>query len=96
MAEKKKKPTVFISQDDQYLFAQGTHYDIYEKLGAHPSCEDGEEGMFFAVWAPNAKQVYVIGEFNDWKWNLILPGSPVSVPAGPAVLRNAGYALSAW
>ena len=66
MAEKKKKPTVFISQDDQYLFAQGTHYDIYEKLGAHPSCEDGEEGMFFAVWAPNAKQFYVIGEFNDW------------------------------
>ena len=66
MAEKKKKPTVFISQDDQYLFAQGTHYNIYEKLGAHPSCEDGEEGMFFAVWAPNAKQVYVIGEFNDW------------------------------
>lgn len=66
MAERKKKPTVFISQDDQYLFAQGTHYDIYEKLGAHPSCEDGEEGMFFAVWAPNAKQVYVIGEFNDW------------------------------
>ena len=66
MAEKKKKPIVFISQDDQYLFAQGTHYDIYEKLGAHPSCEDGEEGMFFAVWAPNAKQVYVIGEFNDW------------------------------
>lgn len=66
MAEKKKKPTVFISQDDQYLFAQGTHYDIYEKLGAHPSCEDGVDGMFFAVWAPNAKQVYVIGEFNDW------------------------------
>ncbi len=65
MAEK-NKPTVFISQDDQYLFAQGTHYDIYEKLGAHPSCEDGEEGMFFAVWAPNAKQVYVIGEFNGW------------------------------
>ncbi len=65
MAEK-KKPTVFISQDDQYLFAQGTHYDIYEKLGAHPSCEDGVDGMFFAVWAPNAKQVYVIGEFNGW------------------------------
>ncbi len=63
---KMKKPTVFISQDDQYLFAQGTHYDIYEKLGAHPSCEDGVDGMFFAVWAPNAKQVYVIGEFNDW------------------------------
>ena len=66
MAEKNKKPTVFISQDDQYLFAQGTHYEIYEKLGAHPSCEDGVDGTFFAVWAPNAKQVYVIGEFNDW------------------------------
>ena len=66
VAKTKKAEKVFISEADEYLFAQGTHYDIYEKLGAHPSCEDGEEGMFFAVWAPNAKQVYVIGEFNDW------------------------------
>lgn len=66
MAENKTRKKVFISQDDQYLFAEGTHYDIYEKLGAHPSCEDGKDGVFFAVWAPNAKQVYVIGEFNDW------------------------------
>ena len=57
---------VFISEDDQYLFAQGTHYDIYKKLGAHPSVEEGVKGMFFAVWAPNAARVHVIGTFNDW------------------------------
>ena len=67
----KKKVTetenkVFISEADQYLFAQGTHYDIYEKLGAHPSVEDGVKGMSFAVWAPNAESVHVIGTFNDW------------------------------
>ena len=57
---------VFISEDDCYLFAQGTHYDIYKKLGAHLSVENGEKGMFFAVWAPNAAEVYVIGTFNGW------------------------------
>ena len=48
---------VFISEADQYLFAQGTHYDIYKKLGAHLSVENGEKGMMFAVWAPHAAQV---------------------------------------
>lgn len=57
---------VFISEADQFLFAQGTHYDIYKKLGAHPSEEDGKKGYFFGVWAPNAKEIYVIGEFNGW------------------------------
>ncbi|MCQ2540010.1 MAG: 1,4-alpha-glucan branching protein GlgB [Acetatifactor sp.] len=57
---------VFISEDDQYLFSQGTHYDIYKKLGAHPSCEDGVEGIHFGVWAPNAEAITVIGSFNDW------------------------------
>ena len=57
---------VFISEDDEYLFAQGTHYDIYKKLGAHPSVEDGVKGMFFGVWAPNAASVHVIGTFNGW------------------------------
>ena len=57
---------VFISEADQYLFAQGTHYDIYKKLGAHVSVEDGVKGMYFGVWAPNAASVHVIGTFNGW------------------------------
>ncbi len=57
---------VFISETDQYLFGQGTHYEIYKKLGAHLSCEDGVDGVFFAVWAPNAVQVHVVGTFNEW------------------------------
>jgi len=59
-------PKVFISPDDEYLFAQGTHYDIYKKLGSHPSTEGGRRGIYFALWAPNAKAVYVIGSFNGW------------------------------
>lgn len=50
-----EETTVFISDADQYVFGQGTHYEIYKKLGAH-FCKKGEkEGVFFAVWAPNAK-----------------------------------------
>lgn len=64
MSDNAKK--VFISEDDQYLFSQGTHYHIYQKLGAHPSVEDKVPGIYFAVWAPNAKAVHVIGSFNDW------------------------------
>lgn len=75
MAASKKKSKVleqqvFISEADQYLFAQGTHYDIYKKLGAHLSVEDGVKGMFFGVWAPNAASVHVIGTFNDWDENM--------------------------
>ena len=51
---------------DQYLFGQGTHYDVYRKLGAHPVKQGKKEGVYFAVWAPNAQAVSVIGEFNDW------------------------------
>lgn len=58
--------TVFISEADQYLFAQGTHYDIYKKLGAHLSEEHGVKGMFFGVWAPHASSVHVVGSFNGW------------------------------
>ena len=61
-----KNDTVFISEADQFLFAQGTHYDIYKKLGAHPSWEEGENGYFFATWAPNAVEVHVVGDFNGW------------------------------
>ncbi|MGN0205394.1 MAG: 1,4-alpha-glucan branching protein GlgB [Coprococcus sp.] len=51
---------------DMYLFAKGTHYEIYEKLGAHLAEEDGEKGTYFAVWAPNARSVSVVGDFNKW------------------------------
>ena len=51
---------------DQYLFGQATHYDIYKKLGAHPVSYGRQKGVYFAVWAPNAQYVSVIGEFNDW------------------------------
>lgn len=69
MARTKAQPLekVFISEADQYLFGQGTHYDIYKKLGAHLSEENGEKGTYFAVWAPNAECVHVVGDFNDWK-----------------------------
>lgn len=66
IGRKQPEAEVFISEADQYLFAQGTHYDIYKKLGAHPSVENGVKGMFFGVWAPNAASVHVIGTFNDW------------------------------
>ena len=83
-----KENRVFVSETDAYLFGNGTHYDIYKKLGAHPSEENGEKGFFFAVWAPNAKAVHVIGTFNDWNedkypmkklndggiWTLFIPG----------------------
>ncbi len=68
-AANEKEPmetTIFISDADQYVFGQGTHYDIYKKLGAHPCKKGKKDGVFFAVWAPNAKEVYVIGEFNGW------------------------------
>lgn len=58
--------TVFISEADQYVFGQGTHYDIYKKLGAHPCKKGGKKGTFFAVWAPHAQSVSVVGTFNDW------------------------------
>lgn len=55
-----------IGELDQYLFGQGNHYEIYKKLGAHMVDDEGQEGVYFAVWAPNAKSVSVVGEFNDW------------------------------
>ena len=79
---------VFISKTDQYLFGQGTHYEIYKKLGAHLSEENGVKGTYFAVWAPNAQAVHVIGSWSAWNetahemtklgdvgiWALFIPG----------------------
>ncbi len=56
-----------LGEQDLYLFAEGTHARAYRVLGAHPGELDGVAGTFFAVWAPNAREVSVVGEFNDWR-----------------------------
>ncbi|PNR95754.1 1,4-alpha-glucan branching protein GlgB [Petrotoga sp. 9PWA.NaAc.5.4] len=77
-----------ISEFDRYLFNEGNHYKIYEKLGAHPMKVNGIEGVLFATWAPNAKRVSVVGNFNNWDgrvhqmrvlgssgiWEIFIPG----------------------
>lgn len=55
-----------ISDMDLYVFAEGNHYEIYDKLGAHPMTIDGVRGTYFAVWAPHARAVSVVGSFNMW------------------------------
>ena len=55
-----------ITEIDTYLFAEGKHYDVYEKFGAHPMTIDGVKGTYFAVWAPHARRVSVVGDFNMW------------------------------
>src|SRR5690554_4823526 len=74
---------------DIHLFKEGKHFHLYEKLGAHPMEHEGVKGTYFAVWAPNAKEVSVFGDFNAWDqykdwmflrqdgsgiWELFLPG----------------------
>ncbi len=56
-----------LKDDDIYLFKEGTHLRLYEKLGAHPLTPEGEDGTYFAVWAPDARGVFVMGDFNGWK-----------------------------
>jgi 1,4-alpha-glucan branching enzyme len=77
-----------LSDQDCYLFAEGNHYQIYENLGAHPCEVAGRNGVNFAVWAPNAQRVSVVGTFNHWDgrrhpmrlrpgsgiWELFVPG----------------------
>lgn len=55
-----------LTDHDVYLFKQGRHFRLYEKLGAHQIEHDGINGTYFAVWAPNAANVSVIGDFNYW------------------------------
>jgi 1,4-alpha-glucan branching enzyme len=80
--------TPVLTDFDLYLLAEGTHYKTYEKLGAHQTEIDGVRGVSFAVWAPNAKRVSVVGNFNQWDgrrhplrvrgstgvWEIFLPG----------------------
>ncbi len=79
---------VQLSEFDRHLFNNGTHYEIYNKLGAHPTTIDGVAGTIFRVWAPSARRVSVIGDFNYWDgrvhqmralgasgiWELFIPG----------------------
>src|SRR5229473_7095560 len=84
-------PSIF-TEFDLYLFGQGKNYRIYEKMGAHPRTVNGAEGVHFAVWAPNAQAVSVIGDFNSWNsaadpmhirhhdlgvWECFVPGARV-------------------
>ena len=63
---KAQKPLLIITEDDLYMFANGTWQRSWEKLGAHPDVQDGEPGWHFAVWAPDVASVHVVGDFNDW------------------------------
>jgi 1,4-alpha-glucan branching enzyme len=77
-----------MSDLDLYLFGEGRHWKLYEKMGAHPMTVNGQDGVGFAVWAPNARDVSVIGNFNYWDgsthrmhavgnsgvWELFIPG----------------------
>ena len=56
-----------VTEEDLYLFNEGSHFRLYEKLGSHPMEVGGKAGTYFAVWAPNANHVSVIGDFNDWR-----------------------------
>ena len=63
---KKKLQPYEIGELDQYLFGQGNHYEIYQKMGAHKVTYNGKEGVYFAVWAPHARRAAVVGDFNGW------------------------------
>ncbi|MFR9094829.1 MAG: 1,4-alpha-glucan branching protein GlgB [Blautia coccoides] len=61
-----KGKTMRFSEMDRYLFGEGTHYEIYKLMGAHPTTQRGKGGVYFAVWAPHAESVSVVGDFNKW------------------------------
>ncbi|ASW76350.1 1,4-alpha-glucan branching protein GlgB [Chryseobacterium piperi] len=60
------KTYTLFTDHDVYLFKEGRHYKLYDKFGAHSVIKDGIQGVYFSVWAPNAKKVSVIGNFNSW------------------------------
>ena len=96
-----------ISELDTYLFAKGTHYEIYEKMGAHLAEEDGKAGTYFSVWAPNARSVSVVGDFNNWDrtahpmqpvqqsgiWDIFVPGVKAGDLYKFAVETRQGYTV---
>lgn len=66
MSSKKQIGMGVITEVDRYLFGNGRHYEIYDKMGAHPMTIKGKNGIYFAVWAPHAEEVSVVGDFNTW------------------------------
>ena len=64
---KGETPASLLTDDDLFLFNEGSHFHLYEKLGAHRLEVAGQAGIYFAVWAPNAAFVSVIGSFNGWQ-----------------------------
>ena len=85
----------FLSKDDIYLFNEGRHYRLYQKLGAHHMTVDGVEGTYFAVWAPNAREVSVIGDFNGWnnRSHFLSPRDQAGIWEGfiPGVVQGTKY-----
>ena len=73
-----------LDDSDLHYFNEGTHSRLYEKLGAHPLTVNATRGTYFAVWAPNAVQVYVMGDFNGWCTNShpLQPRSPAGIWEG--------------
>jgi len=65
MADSDKKITL-LTEQDLYLFNEGSHFRLHEKLGSHVISEGGLQGTYFAVWAPDAEKVFVMGDFNGW------------------------------
>ena len=84
-----------LTDDELYLFNEGTYFHMYEKMGAHPVSCNGEQGTYFAVWAPDAKQVNVIGDFNYWnkESNPLRPRAQSGIWEGfiPGVSKGALY-----
>ena len=107
MKNMQKYEQLAITEVDAYLFGQGTHYEIYNKMGAHVGVKDGKEGVYFAVWAPAAREVYVIGEFNNWNaygydmkkisdggiYDLFIPGAKAGDMYKFLIISQSGEAL---
>lgn len=100
--------STLLSADDVFLFNEGSHFKLYDKLGAHLATVDGVDGTYFAVWAPNARSVSVVGEFNGWNadshpmrsegasgiWELFIPGEVQGcVYKYHIVSHNQGYTV---
>ncbi len=96
-----------LGPQDDYFFAEGSHLRLYDKLGAHPMVHEGVKGVHFAVWAPNAERVSVVGDFNDWDgrrhvmrkrldvgvWEIFVPGAAIGQAYKYELLGSGGKLL---